>query len=304
MIFPEKLKKGDKVAIVAPSSPVTQQEADHSRKFLENMGYKVRMGRSTYKSLHGYKAGTGEERARDINEMFSDKEVKAIFCIRGGDTSSHVIDKIDLNIVKNNPKIFVGYSDVTNLNVYFNQKADMVTFHGPMVKSNMINDFDDFSRESFKNAINMGDELYLKNPEGQDFRVICDGTAEGTIVGGNLSLLTSMIGTPYEIDTKDKVLFFEDIHENITKVDRMLYQLKFSNKINDAAAIIIGDFLECKNHRDPSYGIDDLMKEFFEGLSKPVMYNIKCGHCIPTSTIPLGTMCEVDSLNKTIKFKK
>jgi len=174
MIFPEKLKKGDTVAIVASSSPVAPEEADLSKKFLEDKGYKVKMASCTYKSLHGYKAGTGAERAKDINEMFADKEVKAIFCIRGGDTSSHVIDKIDLDVVKKNPKIFVGYSDVTNLNIYFNQKADMVTFHGPMVKSNMIGDFDDFSRESFESALNMDDELYLKNPEGQDFKVICD----------------------------------------------------------------------------------------------------------------------------------
>ncbi|HBD63186.1 MAG TPA: LD-carboxypeptidase [Clostridiales bacterium] len=304
MIFPEKLKKGDTVAIVASSSPVAPEEADLSKKFLEDKGYKVKMASCTYKSLHGYKAGTGAERAKDINEMFADKEVKAIFCIRGGDTSSHVIDKIDLDIVKKNPKIFVGYSDVTNLNIYFNQKADMVTFHGPMVKSNMIGDFDDFSRESFESALNMDNELYLKNPEGQDFKVICDGKAEGTVVGGNLALITSMIGTPYEIDTKDKVLFFEDIYENVTRVDRMLYQLKFSNKINDAAAIIIGDFSDCENPRDPSYGIDELLKDFFEDLDKPVMYNIKCGHCFPTSTIPLGTECEVDTFNKTIKFKR
>lgn len=177
MIFPEKLRKGDTVAIIAPSSPVTSQEADLSKKFLEDNGYKVKMGLCTYKNLHGYKAGTGEERAKDINEMFADKEVKAIFCIRGGDTSNHAIGKIDLDVVKKNPKIFVGYSDVTNLNVYFNQKAGLVTFHGPMVKSNMINDFDDFSRENFENVLNMDDEMFLKNPEGESFKVICDGIA-------------------------------------------------------------------------------------------------------------------------------
>lgn len=113
-----------------------------------------------------------------------------------------------------------------------------------------------------------------------------------------------MIGTPYEIDTKDKVLFIEDIYENVTRVDRMLYQLKLSNKIDDAAAIIIGDFSDCENEDDPSYGINELLEDFFKGCDKPVMYNIKCGHCFPTSTIPLGTMCEVNTYNKTIKFKK
>lgn len=302
MIFPNKLLKGDTVALIAPSSPVTKEEADRSVKFLEDSGYKVKVGKCVYKSLHGYKAGTGEERAADINQMFADKDVKAIFCIRGGDTSSHAIDKVDIDIVKENPKIFVGYSDVTNYNIYFNQKADLVTFHGPMVKSNMISNYDEFSKTSFEDAINMDEVLYLKNPEGQDFDVICDGIAEGILVGGNLALITSMIGTPYEIDTKGKVLFIEDIYENVTRVDRMLYQLKYSNKIKDAAAIIVGDFSDCENKNDPTYGINELLKEFFAGLDKPVMFNIKCGHCFPTSTLPLGAKCEVNTFNKTIKF--
>lgn len=304
MIFPEKIKKGDTVAIIAPSSPVTKDEADRSKKYLEDLGYVVKMGDCTYKKLHGYKAGSGTERANDINKMFADKDVKAIFSIRGGDTSSHVIDKIDINLVKSNPKIFIGYSDVTNLNIYFNQKADLVTFHGPMVKSNMINDFDDFSRMSFFNAINMEKELYLQNPEGEDFKVINEGKAEGIIVGGNLALITSMIGTPYEIDTKGKILFFEDIYENVTRVDRMLYHLKYSNKIKDAAGVIVGDFSQCENDYDPSYGINELLHDFFRDVDKPVMYNIKCGHCFPTSTIPLGAMCELNTYNRTIKFIK
>lgn len=304
MIFPNKIKKGDTVAIIAPSSPVSRTDADRSKQFLENAGYIVKMGECVYKNLHGYKAGSGDERAKDINEMFSDKEVKAIFCIRGGDTSSHVINKIDINLVKENPKIFVGYSDVTNLNIFFNQKANLITFHGPMVKSNMINDYDDFTKSSFESTINMEDSMYLQNPEGEEFKVICNGKAEGIIIGGNLALITSMIGTPYEIDTKGKILFIEDIYENVTRVDRMLHQLKFSNKINDAASIIVGDFSDCINEYDPSYGINELLEDFFSGLDKPVMYNIKCGHCFPTSTIPLGALCELDTYNRTIRFKK
>lgn len=304
MIFPEKLKKGDTVAIIAPSSPVSREDADRSKRFLEDMGYIVKMGECTYKNLNGYKAGSGIERAEDINNMFADKDVKAIFSIRGGDTSSHMIDKIDIDLVRNNPKIFIGYSDVTNLNIYFNQKADLITFHGPMVKSNMISDFDDFSRISFTNAINMEDEMYLENPQGEDFKVINEGKAKGIIVGGNLALITSMIGTPYEIDTRGKILFFEDIHENVTRVDRMLYQLKYSNKIKDAAGIIVGDFSQCENSYDPLYGINELLKDFFSDIDIPVMYDIKSGHCFPTSTIPLGAMCEINTYNRAIRFMK
>lgn len=302
MIFPEKLKKGDTVAIIAPSSPVTKEQADSCRSLVENMGYKVKMGKCTYLSIHGYSAGTGEEKAKDINEMFADKEVKAIWCIRGGDTSSHAMDKIDYEIVRKNPKIFLGYSDVTNLHVNFNQKCDLITFHGPMVKSNMLNDFDTFTRESFKKALNMNDELILENPEGESFKVMIGGYAEGTVVGGNLALLTSMIGTPYEVDTKGKILFIEDVDESVERLDRMMYQLKYSNKLKDANGIIFGDFTDCVNNRDQSYTAIEMLKDVLADYDKPVMYNIKSGHCFPMSTIPLGTNCVINTKSNIIKF--
>jgi muramoyltetrapeptide carboxypeptidase len=302
MFFPDKLKKGDTVAIIAPSSPVTTEQADACKKLVEEMGYKVKMGKCTYQSLHGYSAGLGKSRAEDINEMFGDKEVKAIWCIRGGDTSSHAMDKLDFEMIKNNPKIFVGYSDVTNLNVNFNQKCGFVTFHGPMVKSNMLNDYDYFTRTSFEKALNMEDELLLENPEGEGFQVMVEGSAQGSIVGGNLSLLVSMIGTPYEVDTKDKILFIEDVEENVRRLDRMMYQLKYSNKLKDSAGIIFGDFTDCVNEKDSEYSVVEMLKDVLADYNKPVMYNIKSGHCFPMSTIPLGANCTIDTRTKSIKF--
>jgi muramoyltetrapeptide carboxypeptidase len=304
MIFPEKLRKGDTVGIIAPSSPVSKEEADLCRKLVEEMGYKVKMGKSTFLSARGYSAGTGEEKAKDINEMFEYKEVKAIWCIRGGDTSSHTMDKINFEIIRKNPKIFVGYSDVTNLHVNFNQKCDLITFHGPMVKSNMLNNFDDFTKKSFEKALTMENELILDNPEGEDFQVMVEGYVEGIIVGGNLALLTSMIGTPYEVDTKGKILFIEDVEEDVKRLDRMMYQLKYSNKLQDAVGIIFGDFTDCINHQEESYTVVEMLKEVLSDYKKPVMYNIKSGHCFPMSTIPLGTRCIMDTKSKSIKFIK
>ena len=302
MVFPEKLKIGDTIAIIAPSSPVTKEQADSCKKLVEEMGYKVKMGKCTYESVYGYSAGYGKDRADDINQAFRDTEVKAIWCIRGGDTSSHTMDKLDFEMIKNNPKIFVGYSDVTNLNVNFNQKCGFVTFHGPMVKSNMLNDYDDFTRTSFEKALNMEDEFVLENPEGEEFEVMVEGHAEGTIVGGNLSLLVSMIGTPYEVDTKGKILFIEDVEENVRRIDRMMYQLKYSNKLSDAAGIIFGDFTDCVNEKDSEYTDIKMLKDLLVDYDKPVMYNIKSGHCFPMSTIPLGANCIVDTKSKIIKF--
>ncbi len=304
MIFPEKLKKGDTVAIVSPSSPVTQEEAVRSKQYLESLGYQVKMGDYVYEKLGGYRASTGAVRAKNINDMFADNEVKAIFSMRGGDTSSHVVDKIDIDLVRNNPKIFVGYSDVTNLHVYFNQKADLVTYHGPMVRSNMIDKFDDFSKKSFWDALNMDDELYLENPEGEEFKVLREGKAEGILTGGNLALLSSMIGTPYEVDTKGKILFFEDINEDVPRIDRMLHQLKYSGKIDDAAGFLIGDFANSDNTADPSYTLVELLEEFFADVDKPIFYNLVAGHCFPTSTLILGATCVLDTEKKTILFKR
>ncbi|MCE5201245.1 MAG: LD-carboxypeptidase [Synergistaceae bacterium] len=302
MIFPDKLKKGDTVAIVAPSSPVSKENADLCKKLVEDMGYKVKMGRCNYRSVHGYSAGTGEEKAEDINQMFADKEVRAIWCIRGGDTSSHVMDKINFDIISNNPKIFVGYSDITNLHVNFNQKCHLITFHGPMVFSNMLNDYDEFTKNSFEKALNMDDELLLENPDGEDFKVMSDGHAEGIITGGNLSLLTSMIGTPYEVETKDKILFIEDVDEAVRRLDRMMHHLKYSGKIKGSAGIIFGDFTNCINDTDDAYTAIDMLNDILSDYGKPVMYNIKSGHCHPTSTIPLGAKCIMDTKDKLIKF--
>lgn len=304
MIYPEKLKEGDTIGIIAPSSPVTKEEADLCKKLIEDMGYNVKLGNCTYRSLHGYLAGTGTERAEDINRMFADKEVKAIWCIRGGYASSHTMDKISFEIVNKNPKIFVGYSDVTNLHVVFNQKCSLVTFHGPMVKSNMLNDFDFFTRNSFEKALNFENELILDNPQGEDFKVMVEGYAEGNIIGGNLALLTSMIGTPYEVDTKGKILFIEDVDESVPRLDRMMYQLKYSNKLQDAQGIIFGDFTDCTNPREESYTVIEMLKDLLSDYKKPVMYNIKSGHCFPMSTIPLGARCIMDTKSNSIKFIK
>lgn len=302
MIFPEKLKKGDTIGIIAPSSPVTKEEADSCKALVENMGYKVKMASCVYRSMHGYSAGSGEERAKDINEMFACKELKAIWCIRGGDTSSHLMDKIDFELIRENPKIFVGYSDVTNLHVNINQRCKLITFHGPMVKSDMLWHFDDFTKESFEKVLNMDKELTLDNPEEEDFKVMVEGEAERIIVGGNLSLLTSMIGTPYEIDTRGKILFIEEVDEPVRKLDRMMYQLKYSKKLDMAEGIIFGDFTNCINGGDKSYDAIEMLKDLLVDYKKPVMYNIKSGHCHPMSTIPLGAKCTMDTKSKTIKF--
>lgn len=304
MRFPKKLKYGDTIGIIAPSSPVSLEKLNQCQKVLEDMGYKVKIGKSAYESVCGYMAGSAQLRAEDINSMFADKNIDAIFCIRGGYSSCTVMEYLNYDIIKNNPKIFVGYSDITSYNIAFNQKCDFVTYHGPMVSSNMISQYDDFTKKSFEDALNMDEELELKNPVGEEFKVLVEGYAKGRITGGNMTLINPSIGTDYEIDTKGKILFLEEVEESVPKIEKMLYQLKYSGKFDDCAGVLIGDFSDCNNTYDESYNVDCLMKDFFKDFKKPVMSNIKSGHCSPMSTIILGAVCTIDTEKKTIKFTR
>lgn len=301
MIFPEKLRPGDTIALTAPSSPVSGEEAERCAACIQELGYRVKTGESLRNSLHGYLAGTGESRAAELNAMFADPEVRAIFCVRGGDTSAHAVEHVDLAAVAANPKIFVGYSDITNYHTLFN-RAGLVTIHGPMVKSNMIGGFDDYSREALWKILDMDESAILENPPGTEIKAARPGSARGRLTGGNLSLITSMLGTPYQIDAKGKILFIEDVNENVPHVDRMLRHLRFSGKLDEAAGVIVGSFEGCVNEKDPGYGLEELVLEFFADYAKPVLYNVQAGHCFPTATLPLGAMCEIETENTAVTF--
>lgn len=301
MIFPEKLHPGDMVALTAPSSPISGEEAERCVAYIEGLGYTVKAGDSLYSSLHGYMAGTGRARAAELNAMFADNEVKAIFCVRGGDTSARAIEHIDLDMIKANSKIFVGYSDITSYHTLFS-RAGLVTFHGPMVRSNMIDGFDDYSREAFWKILEMGESASLENPPGVEIKAARPGIARGRLTGGNLSLITSMLGTPYEIEAKGRILFIEDVDEPVRHVDRMLHHLKFSGKLGEAAGVIVGSFEGSVNKKDPNYGLEELILDFFADYGRPVLYNVQAGHCFPTATLPIGAMCEIDAQGAGITF--
>lgn len=303
MFFPDRLRPGDTVALTAPSSPLGEGEAERCAAYIEALGYRVKAGESLRSSLHGYMAGTGRARAAELNAMFADSEVRAVFCVRGGDTSAHAVEYIDPGVVAANPKIFVGYSDITNYHTIFN-RAGLVTFHGPMVKSNMIGGFDDYSREAFWKILNMGETASLENPPGVEIKAARAGRARGRLTGGNLALITSMLGTPYEIETEGKILFIEDIDESVRRVDRMLHHLRLSGKLDAAAGVIVGSFEGCVNEKDPGYGLEELIYEFFADYPKPVLYNVQAGHCFPTATLPLGAVCEINAAGASIAFHR
>ncbi len=296
VIKPKQLKKGDTIGIVAPASPTRKPNSiEKSIKVLESQGFNVVVGQSC-REKHGHLSGNDELRARDINQMFRDKNIHGIFCIRGGYGAPRILDMLDYDNIRKTPKVFLGYSDITAIHIALNQICNLITFHGPMTVSDMIEDFDEFSKESYLKAISSIVPLgKLFNPEGIEIKSLNSGSAKGKIVGGNLSLIACTLGTPFEIDTKGKILLIEDIGEFTYSIDRMLTQLKLAGKFEDCNGIILGDFKDCKPEHE-GYGLSllQVFKDIIAPANKPTIYNLMAGHCSPKITIPLGVDAIVD----------
>ncbi|HHW57415.1 MAG TPA: LD-carboxypeptidase [Clostridia bacterium] len=299
MIKPKALKFGDTLGVIAPASPTSSEEnVKKAHKKLMDMGFKVKMGKSCYER-YGYLAGTDDLRAADLNNMFRDKEVNGIICLRGGYGTPRILDLIDYKLIKNNPKVFIGYSDITALHIAINQLSNLVTFHGPMVTSDIIGTFSEFSKDSLYNSVLYnGFNKTIKNPVGEEIKIINGGVAEGVIIGGNLSLIVATLGTPYEIRLKGKILFIEEIGEEPYRIDRMLTQLRLSGKLHEAEGIILGDFKNCIPKSPEPYDsltLEQVIEDIIKPLNKPTLFNLKAGHCEPKVTLPFGVKARLDA---------
>ena len=302
MVLQNKIFKGCTIGIVAPSSPFDIHDLNIIEENLNKLGYKIKFGKSCFRSYKGYLSGEDKLRAKDIEDMFLDKEVDGILCLRGGYGTPRILDKINYDVIKNNPKFFIGYSDITALHIAFNQRCNLITFHGVMAGT--CPEWDEFTYKSLINSINYTDTLDIKNPKGEKIYTLIEGSCEGILTGGNLSLIVSTLGTNYEIDTKEKILFIEEIDESIYRLDRMLTQLDLSGKFKDCNGIIFGDFCNCKKDNKDDFELIDLLKDKIQKYNKPCILNLKSGHCKPMITLPLGAKCILDSSNKKVKFTK
>ncbi len=298
MIKPKALKIGDTLGVIAPASPTTEENVRKSHNRLVEMGFKVKMGKSCYET-YGYLAGSDSLRAKDINNMFKDEEVDGIICLRGGYGTPRILDLLDYDLIKNNPKVFIGYSDITALHIAIIQTSKLITFHGPMVSSNLIGDFSDFSRKSLYNFIIEGEfKESINNPKGEEMEIINGGVAEAEIIGGNLSLIVNTLGTPYEIDSKGKILFIEEISEEPYEIDRMFTQLRLSGKLKGSEGIILGDFKNCTSETseyDDSLTLEQVIEDIIKPVEKPTIANLRAGHCEPMVTIPFGVKVRLDA---------
>lgn len=307
MKIPKGLKKGDTIGLVGASGATPPESLPQVIDAVEKLGYKVVVGNSC-RERHGYLAGSDKLRANDVNRMFLDTSIDGIFCIRGGYGATKILPLLDYGMIKENPKVFAGYSDVTALHIAFNQLCDLVTYHTPMPSTEFIKpEMDDYTWSSFIEGVSFTEKTnyYLANPPKQEMRTLVPGKATGRLVGGNLTLVAASLGTPYEIDTKGKILFLEDIDEYERSVDRMLTQLKLSGKLDEASGILLGAWTNCgpQNPGSPEHSLrlQTIFEEILVPLKKPILMDIACGHCLPTMSLPLGRTISFNTETKTIE---
>lgn len=304
MHFPSPLRLGDTIGLIAPSSPLEKERLLQCLDTISALGYQPVLGKSATQNLHGYLAGCDETRAEDINQMFCDDEIDAIFCLRGGYGSTRIMDLLDYSAIAQNPKIFMGYSDITSFHLAFYSLCQLVTFHGPMVSSNMVDDLDYYTRSSMERALQIPPLCIFHNPEGHYYKTIVPGIAKGKILGGCLSLVSPSIGTFYQPDFTDTILFLEDIDESLPRCDKMMHHLKNANVFSKVNGVLLGNFKNCINPNDSSYTMLDFFCDFFKGYNKPVLWGIQSGHEKPMGTIPFGSQCTVNTYTNRVVFER
>ncbi|WP_187370327.1 S66 peptidase family protein [Bacillus massilioanorexius] len=294
-----KLKMGDTVGIISPASPCDEESLQKGIVYLEGLGLRVKLGKNVY-NQYGYLAGQDEARLADLHNMFADKQVKGIFCSRGGYGTARIAAQIDYQMIARNPKIFWGYSDITFLHTTIRQNSQLVTFHGPMIASDIAKDeWDRMSSFYFEQIFHQEKIVYDEKIAPID--VLVEGSAEGELVGGNLSLLVSTLGTSYELDTKGKILFIEDIDEQPRSVDRLLNQLLMAGKLQDISGFVIGDFHNCKpKQKAKSLTLDQVISHYVQLVNKPTLKGLKIGHCFPNISIPMGTSASINTEKKQL----
>lgn len=308
-IFPERLHPGDTVGLIAPGYKVDDNvNIQYAIERMEALGLKVKLGKHVY-TRYGYLAGTDEDRADDLNQMFTDPEVKAIIALRGGWGSNRILDLIKYNTIKKNPKIIMGYSDITSLLLAINAKTGLVTFHGPMAALPWTGFTTKYAKEvlfdankvNFSNPVVEEDDLtHTKNR----ITTIRKGQATGKLLGGSLTLLTSLLGSKYLPKFNGAILFIEDVDEDIYRIDRMLTQLKTAGILDRISGLVIGKCTDC-GVKKPAIGSLTMRQVLYHHiipLNVPAWYGSMIGHDDKIFTVPEGSMVKINAEKGTIEM--
>jgi len=300
LIRPKKLKKGDTVGIVAPAGPVDLELLEKGLQVIRSMKLEPVLGKHVL-SKRGYLAGKDEDRADDLMSMFANQDVKAILCARGGYGVNRLLPLLKPNIIRKNPKIVVGASDITLLLLYLAQKCSLVAFHGPMVGGN-------FGQYGMKKTKKQFHDLLTGRGEGKTLvsaqaNVLRPGVGKGEITGGCLTLLCRSLGTPYEVQTRNKILLIEDVNEAPYRIDGMLWQLKAAGKFKDVKGIVLGEMVNCHPKKSGNGTRAHYYHEMFDGLSIPIVTNFPIGHGKEMWTLPFGIDATLNAEAKSIQLK-
>jgi len=296
------LKKGDRIALVNPAGAVfLEEDVLIAEETLRAMGFSCSRGRHLL-ARYGYLAGTDEQRAADINEAFADEKISAVLALRGGWGCSRILDRLDYQMIAAHPKILMGYSDITSLLIAVNSRCGFPTFHGPVG----ISTWNTFTRENFTELCVKGEKLHYQNPivipadelvqKQHRTAVLFPGRAEGPLIGGNLSVFCSLVGTPYLGDLKGKILFFEDVGEDIYRIDRMMSQLDLAGILKNAAGMVFGKCSDCGSGK--GYGsltLMEVLEHYAQKAGIPSYYGAMIGHIDDKFTVPLGIRAALDA---------
>lgn len=303
IIKPYSLEAGDMVGIISPASPPSDPETiAKAADKISQLGFKTRIGINAHKRL-GYLAGNDSERASDIMTMFLDPSIKAIMCLRGGYGCSRILDLLDYEAIRSNPKPIIGFSDITSLQNAILSKSGLVSFHGPNLDSGFIQN--NHSSICIQNALKImshacsAGELIPSNAK-QNLKVIAPGQASGLLIGGNLTVFTSVIGTPYQPPLENSILFLEDVQEKPYRIDRMLTFLAHAKVLDKISGVLLGEFTQCDipDTRKKAQGEFDLagvFKDRLGNLDIPVLSGLPLGHSHQSITLPLGAKCRFDT---------
>ena len=303
---PQRLKKGDTIGIITPASYVSDEELERTVTNMESFGLRVKMGKHI-RAEYGFVAGTDAQRLEDLHQMFADTNIAAVWCARGGYGTGRLLPEIDYKLIKKNPKVLMGYSDITALLQAVYHKAGLICFHGPNAGSKLT----DYAREHLSAVLMEGkaphvipiavmDEEQQKKLTTEQV-VIRSGRATGKLVGGNLSLLAASAGTAYAPDVKNNIVLIEDVGEKPYRIDRMLTQIRQAYPLKEAAAIALGMFNGCEpDEDDRSLSLIETLKDRLSDLNIPVLYGLSFGHMQDQSTLPIGIEAQLDTAKKTI----
>jgi muramoyltetrapeptide carboxypeptidase len=302
---PPRLRRGDVIGIVAPASPLLDPaRLDRGIRYLEGLGYRVEPGRHL-QSRNGFFAGPDTDRATDLNTMAADPRVRAVFCLRGGYGSARLLPRLDYRAFRRDPKILVGFSDLTALQLALWHKVGLVTFSGPLVGVELANPPTSFTEEHFWRLLTSKRKPGLApHPRARNLKSLKPGVASGRLLPANLALLLSLLGTPFAPNLRDALLVVEDVGEHLHRIDRMFTQLHLAGILRRLAGLVLGTFAHCQNadSRSPRVSLRRVLLDAASNVAGPVATGLAYGHQANRVTLPVGTQAHLDSRHGTLSL--